>query len=178
MKWAEVVAFALANGMRLKRKEDSRLMRLIAFLVWPVNPSFMGGYYTTIRGTFYIPASDWGRNGAIDEDTLRHEAQHARDSRRWPVLFELSYVFGNLGIVVGPGMRAFWEWRGYRLNVEAMAKRGQSVEEAIDYVVPQFIYQWYGWAGGLPCWPFRGYWERKVRRTYQRAALPSPPGPI
>jgi hypothetical protein len=40
---------------------------------------------------------------------LRHEAVHLRDARRFPVLFELSYLAALPAVFTA---RAWWEWRG------------------------------------------------------------------
>lgn len=177
MNWLDAVSYAHKAGIKLVRKDKSRLMRLVSWIIKPFSPRFMEDYYTTLWGKLYVPARRW-ETDTLDEDLLKHEIQHARDMRRWPVLFELSYLFGNLFLVVGPGMRAFWEWRGYRINVRDMAERGYSLGSIQRYVVPQFVYQHYGWMGGFPCWPFRGYWERLVEREYNRAKLKSPPRPV
>jgi len=85
---------------------------------------------------------------------LRHEAQHVRDWRRYGLLFWVSYL---ALLPAGPSLRAFWEWRAYRVSLRAAFERHGRVDEATRaWVVGQFTrtapYWW--------MWPF----PRQVRR--------------
>jgi hypothetical protein len=87
-------------------------------------------------------------------DILRHEAQHVRDWRRFGLLFWLTYL---AALPAGPSLRAFWEWRAYRVSLRAAFERRGAVDAATRaWVVRQFAAR----APYLWMWPFR----RQVRR--------------
>jgi hypothetical protein len=92
------------------------------------------------------------------EDILRHEAQHVRDWRRFGPLLWLSYL---LCLPAGPSLRAFWEWRAYRVTLRAAFERHGRVDEAVRAdVAAQFAHG----APYLWMWPF----PRQVRRWVDR----------
>ena len=43
--------------MKYMNKKDSKLMKLIAFVIRPINKSFMTRYWATIGGTVYYPVN-------------------------------------------------------------------------------------------------------------------------
>jgi hypothetical protein len=108
------------------------------------------------------------------DDLLRHEAQHVRDWRRFGLLFWLTYL---LALPVGPSLRAFWEWRAYRVSLRAAMDRHGQVDEATRaWVVGAFC-------GAAPywwMWPFRrqvrGWVDAECRRLAEarRARTPAP----
>ncbi len=88
---------------------------------------------------------------------LRHEAVHLRDARRFPVLFELSYV---LLLPAGITMRAWWEWRGYAETLRAEAElRGDVSDALLEHVARQFT----GPAYLFMC-PFPGFVRGRLER--------------
>jgi hypothetical protein len=97
-------------------KKNSNLMKLINFFVKPFNKCFMDYYYTTIFGTIYTPH----KNDKIDGYMLAHELTHLKDSKKYPILYELSYLFLLPAFFT---FRSFWEKRGYKWNVMYYVKR-------------------------------------------------------
>ena len=83
-----------------------------------------------------------------------------RDQRRWNVLWWLSYL---LLLPIGPGLRAVWEWRGYRMTLLAeMERRG-----AISGYTQQNVVDWLCGPLYLWCCP-RSVAEWLVRREVAR----------
>lgn len=79
---------------------------------------------------------------------LAHEEVHARDQRRWGLLFYLTYVGLGFGLL---SLRGFWEWRGYRAEIRAMrAAWGQVPAEWAETFVDALAGSLYLWA--IPRW--------------------------
>lgn len=76
------------------------------------------------------------RGTRYGHDVLRHEAVHVRDQRRWHVLWWLSYL---LLLPAGPGLRAVWEWRAYRVTLRAEHERLGRVTEATRAYVARML---------------------------------------
>ena len=141
----------LAQGLKFKvvRKEDSRLMRLIAWALKPINPRFMN-YYTTIGSTVYAPS------GVIPDEVLAHELVHVADWQKYNLLFALSYL---LLLPLGPSIRAFWEWRAYKVSLHWWAYNdlGWAQTQGKALVLTQFTTSAYAWM-----WPFKGHLNKLV----------------
>ena len=126
-------------------KDESRLQRLIAQLVWPFNRTYATQYTTVMFGKVYFPSRAWceacGPRSIYT--TLRHEAVHLRDMRRFPVLFHVSYL---ALLPAGLTMRAVWEWRGYRETLRVYAELDGDISDAqLDYIArcftgPDYLY--------------------------------------
>lgn len=90
----EEVTKVHAPEAKIVKKQDSFLMKLIGFILKPVNSRFMESYITTIGTTIYVPdrfflSSEEDRSLAV----LAHETQHIIDYKKNPVLFILGYLF-------------------------------------------------------------------------------------
>ena len=138
-------------------KDTSKLMKFLYSIAlmkfW--NPDFMTRYTTTLFGKVYMPY------GLIDTTTgysvLRHERVHLRDAKRFPVLFEISYLLLFPAILT---MRAFWEYRAYCESLAVYAELQGSVREyQIDITIDQFTGKYYLWM-----FPFRKLLKRKFLR--------------
>ena len=135
-------------------KEDSRLMRFIFAILlmryW--NPYFMTHYTTTMFGKVYMPYVFIDTSAGYT--ILRHERIHLQDAARYPVFFELSYLFL---LPFGITMRAFWEYRAYCESLRVVAEmQGFVCEHQVDDVVRQFAGPYYLWM-----LPFPGFLKRK-----------------
>ena len=133
----------------LVKKEDSKFMKFLYAVTlmrfW--NPYFREDYITTIFGKIYMPARLIGTG--VGYDILRHERVHLRDARRFPVLFELSYILFPLPAVFT--MRAYWEYRGYCESLLAEYDRyGYVSHGAIEYYVSLFAGPQYLWMCPFP----------------------------
>jgi hypothetical protein len=115
---------------------------------------------TTVYTTVYMdPALIGSLSGA---SILRHERVHIDDMVRHPIWFIVSYF---LLPPIGPGMRAYWEWRGYQEDLkESIERLGRINPYMIDWVVQQFTGSSYLWM-----YPFRRRMEQRCQdfcRTY------------
>lgn len=136
-------------------KQSSLFMKIIFWIslmpVW--NPYFMDNYVTTMFGKVYMPKYLIGTTVAID--VLRHEVVHLHDMKKYPVLFELTYLLFPLPIIITG--RAFWEFRGYCESIRAENDRyGAVYEQNIDFYVEQFTGPNYLWM----C-PFKNFVKSK-----------------
>ena len=166
-------------GLRLVHKRDDRLSRLIdrllRLLTLGGQAAYMTRYVTTLGETLFLP-SDWeGRSDLSRYLTLRHEAVHLRQFRRYGrVGMALLYLFPILPLGLALG-RARLEWEAYRETLRATAET-EGLAAAEDpalhsHIVLQFTSAAYGWM-----WPFRsavqGWIDRAIEeiRVERRAA--------
>lgn len=128
----ELPRFALAY------KDESRLQRAIGVVVWPFNRTYCTHYTTVMLGKVYFPSRAWvaRRDPESLYGLLRHEAVHLRDMRRFPLIFQLSYLFA---LPTGLTARAFWEWRGYLETIRVHAElHGEVPDGLLDFIERRF----------------------------------------
>jgi len=139
-KGAAVTVVVDGTPLRVRDLDASRWLRWLAASA------------VAIGSTVYLRGGLLGTE--TGEDALRHEAQHVRDWRRFGPLLWLTYL---ALLPAGPSLRAFWEWRAYRVSLRASFERHGRVDEGTRAeTVRQFC------RGGpyLWMWPF----PRQVRR--------------
>jgi hypothetical protein len=150
-------------GFRIVRKDESALHRAIHVVLVAVTfgrmRSYLDSFQTTIGKTVYV-TPDWDtRTPEQRYVTLRHEAVHLRQFRKWtlPVMAVL-YVLVPLPMGLAY-CRARFEMEAYAESIRAAAEvwgpdypRGTSYRK---YVIDQFMGASYGWM-----WPFRPALER------------------
>jgi len=164
---AEFARFTIAQ------KSESRLCRLIDIalrvLTLGHQRAFMTRYVTTLGSTVYVP-SEWAARDPTDQYiTMRHEAVHLRQFRRYTFLgMALIYLVPILPMGLAWG-RARLEWEAYAETLQAVAEvRG--AEAAMDpalhkHIVTQFVSGAYGWM-----WPF----PRAIRRWIEETTSQLP----
>ncbi len=166
---ADVAAYEHELATELPRfrvgyKDESDWQALIGRLLRPFNRHYMTRYTTVFGGVVWFPSRAWRQAvgpRAIYE-TLRHEAVHLRDMRRWWGLFHVSYVLLPLPAIFT--MRAYWEWRGYteslRVSLELDGRIEDSQLRFIEdrFVGPDYIYML----------PFRGFVRRRLEQLRKR----------
>lgn len=154
-------------------KEDSRLMKLIAgllfFITFGRQRTFQTAYITTIGCTVYVPAC-WRENSDISRViTLRHERVHMRQRRSLSMpLFTFLYLLFPL-----PGglayFRTLFELEAYEETIKATMElypNGAQLvlrPEARRQMVENFTGPGYFWM-----WPFRPRIERWYDATVAR----------
>jgi hypothetical protein len=146
-------------GFGILYKDESRLHRAIGAVLRPLNDRYLQDYTTVLFGKVAFPSRAWrARIGeAAVYEVLRHEAVHLRDARRFPLLFELSWLLLPLPTVLT--LRAYWEWRGYAESMRVRVELGEPVDDAwIDWVVARFTGPDYGYM-----WPFPAMLRRRFR---------------
>jgi hypothetical protein len=155
-------------AFRVIYKRESRLSRCIHWALLLVTlggqRQFLGGYYTVIGDTLYVPDC-WDDLGPADRVILlRHERVHLRQRRRYGMLgMTLLYLlpFFPLGLAYG---RARIEWEAYtetlRATRELLGREALRSPLLRERIVSRFTGPDYGWM-----WPFRG----AVGRWYDAA---------
>lgn len=156
----EALCAALAveiPGFRVIRKDASRLHRLIdralVALTLGGMRDYLTGYQTTIGATVYTTA-DWDdRTDAERYVTMRHEAVHLRQFRKYG-LVGTSAIY-----LLVPGGRAHLEKQAYAETVRAAAEvfgaRYPRRTEFRAHIIAQFVGPSYVWM-----WPFPRAMER------------------
>jgi hypothetical protein len=177
-RYDELVAALAAEfpGFRIVRKDRSPLHRAIHLGLIVVTfgrmRSYLDSFQTTIGKTVYV-TPDWDE---WDPDrryvTLRHEAIHLRQFRKYTLL-GMAVLYVLLPLPLGLAwFRARFEMEAYAESMRAAAEVwGPSHPRQSSFrrhIVDQFVGPSYGWM-----WPFRGHVERWYDRVL--ASLP-PPG--
>lgn len=155
-------------GFRIIRKDRSRLHRAIHYTLIGVTlgqmRTYLDSYQTTIGRTVYVTA-DWDE---IDPDqryvTLRHEAIHLRQFRRY-TLPGMALLYLLIPLPMGLAwFRAYFEKEAYAESIRAAAEVwGPEFPRRAAYrerIIGQFTGSSYGWM-----WPFREQLERWYDRV-------------
>ena len=144
-------------GLAIVKKEDDALSGVIDRLLRVVTLGAMSTYathYTTVfLHTIYTPSSWETRSDAERYITLRHEAVHLRQMKRYGfVVMGAMYMLPLLPLGLAWG-RARIEWEAYAETLRAIAEvngidaaRSDAVR---THIVKQFTGAAYGWM-----WPF------------------------
>lgn len=150
-------------GFRIVRKDQSAFHRAIHVALIGVTfgrmRSYLDSFQTTIGRTVYVTADwdDWSPDRRYV--TLRHEAVHLRQFRRY-TLPVMAILYVLLPLPMGLAyFRARFEKEAYAETIRAAAEV-HGVEHARssahrNYVIEQFMGASYGWM-----WPFRASLER------------------
>ena len=152
---------------RIVRKDTSRFHRAIHYALVGVTlgrmRSYLDSFQTTIGFTVYVTA-DWETTD-LDQRyvTLRHEAIHLRQFRKY-TLPGMALLYVLLPVPLGLAwFRAYFEKQAYAESIRAAAEVwGPEHPRNIrfrSHIVEQFVGPSYGWM-----WPFR----RSVERWYDR----------
>jgi hypothetical protein len=150
-------------GFRIVKKHESRFHRAIhhalVIVTFGQMRSYLDSFQTTIGKTVYVTA-DWDDRDADERYvTLRHEAVHLRQFRKYTLpVMAVFYVL--LPVPMGLAyFRAELEKEAYAETIRAAAEvYGPAYarsEQHRKYVIDQFMGPSYGWM-----WPFRGSMER------------------
>jgi hypothetical protein len=135
--------------------------------------SYLEAFHTTIGHTVYVTA-DWD---GCDADqryvTLRHEAVHLRQFRRF-TLPGMAVLYLLVPLPMGLAwFRAHFEKQAYAESIRAAAEVWGPAyprrPEYRRYVIEQFTGAAYGWM-----WPFR----RGLERWYDQVLASLPPSPM
>jgi hypothetical protein len=165
-------------GVRIVRKDHSRFQRAIhrvlVVITFGQMRAYLDGYQTTIGRTIYV-TPDWDDRDDLERYvTLRHEAVHLRQFRRW-TLPGMALAYLLLPLPMGLAwVRTRFEQEAYAESIRAAAEvygpdrpRDPAFRERI---VSQFIGPSYGWM-----WPFRRSIERWYDRILSELAPPTDP---
>jgi len=143
--------------LRVIDKADDRFSRWIdralVLLTFGGQSAYLTRYVTTIGQRIYVPTT-WGARPEVDRViTLRHEAVHLRQFRRYTLVgMSALYLLPILPLGLAWG-RARLEWEAYAETLRATAEL-QGPAAARDpalraRIIHQFIGPAYGWM-----WPF------------------------
>lgn len=113
--------FMSRHGIQVKSKRDKATHWWHAIVLWfgaLLVPNFNQRYSTTVGRTMYMSHGISDRGIDLTDELVyrivRHEIIHILDSKRFPVLFSLTYALLLPTVLT---MRAFWEVRGYTQNL-------------------------------------------------------------
>ena len=137
---------------RVCYKDESRLQQTIGGLLRPFNGRYLSHYTTVMFGRVYFPSRRWRdeQGPAAVYRILRHEAVHLRDMRRFPLLFQLSYLFL---FPAGLTVRAWWEYRAYVETLRVEWELSGRIDDAVlDGIVRRFTGPEYLYMCPFPRW--------------------------
>lgn len=153
---------------RLVKKHESPVHRAIHYFLVAITcggmRKYLDGYQTTIGSTVYV-TRDWdARPVELRYVTLRHEAVHLRQFRKYTLPgMALLYVFLPLPLGLA-WFRAYFEKQAYEETIRvAAAVYGPDYPRRTEYrryILAQFMGPSYGWM-----WPFRAGLERWYDRV-------------
>lgn len=160
---------------RIVRKDQSRFHKAIHYaliiLTFGRMRSYLDSFQTTIGCTVYV-TPDWETTDADQRYvTLRHEAVHLRQFRKFSLL-GMAVLYVLLPLPMGLAwFRAYFEKQAYAESIRAAAEvwgpafpRRRAYRE---YVIGQFLGPSYGWM-----WPFRAQLERWYDHVLATATPP------
>lgn len=104
-------------GVKVRLKSESKLMRFIGRIAKPFSPSFMQTYWTTLFTIVYAPSSfdiNDEKSYHLHRTTLKHEAVHVADFKKYHIWFILTYLFPPTLFAYG---RFYWERKAYLLEL-------------------------------------------------------------
>ena len=162
------------EGLRVVDKADDAFSKLVDGALKVVTLGgqrhFMTRYVTTIGRTIYLPAGWAARTPESRYVTLRHEAVHLRQFRRWGVVgTAVIYLLPILPMGLAWG-RARLEWEAYAETLRATAEvHGLDAArrpELHRYIRVQFTGPAYGWM-----WPFDHVIQAWIDRALREIAL-------
>ncbi len=150
-------------GFRIVRKDHSRFQRVIdralRIVTLGKQREYLTCYQTTIGRTLYV-TSDWFERDPIRRYvTLRHEAVHLRQFRRWTLPgMAMLYIFFPLPFGLA-WCRAAFEKAAYAETIRVTAEvYGADTVRDPEFradLLSEFLGPQYGWM-----WPFRKSMER------------------
>lgn len=155
-------------GFRIVRKDRSRFHRAIHYALVAVTfgrmRSYLDSFQTTIGKTVYVTADwdDWDPDRRYV--TLRHEAIHLRQFRKF-TLPGMAVLYVLLPLPLGLAwFRAWFEKEAYAESIRAAAEVwGPAHPRSASFrahIIDQFVGPSYGWM-----WPFRTGLERWYDRV-------------
>lgn len=155
-------------GFRIVRKDRSAfhraIHRVLVIVTFGKMTSYLDSYQTTIGKTVYVTA-DWDNTESNERYvTLRHEAIHLRQFRRFTLL-GMAILYVLLPLPLGLAwFRAYFEKEAYAETIRAAAEIwGRDYPRRTPYrerIIEQFVGPSYGWM-----WPFRASMERWYDRV-------------
>ena len=81
-------------NFRVAFKDESWVQKVLAFLVYPFNPTYMTKFASTYGSTVYFPSRSYYEGQPYTNFTiLAHELVHIIDAKNHPFWFPISYVF-------------------------------------------------------------------------------------
>ncbi len=161
-------------GFRIVRKDQSTLHRAIHVALIGLTlgrmRSYLDSFQTTIGTSVYVTADwdDWSSDRRYV--TLRHEAVHLRQFRKF-TLPGMALLYVLLPLPMGLAwFRAYFEKEAYAESIRAVAEVwGPDYPHRAEYrahVIEQFMGASYGWM-----WPFRAGLERWYDHVLATAGL-------
>lgn len=185
-----------APGSSIKIKEDSKLMKIISYLVYFFNPKFLDQYITTIGNTIYFPKRLLeNKNPFRFLEIVVHESFHINQYKQYSILFMLGYLFPQslilfllpLLLLLGCGwftllsllvllpfpayFRFKWELEAYRTSILFGRKIFKFDERTMDLIKAQIVSQLSGKFYYF-CWPFKKHIYKLLND--ERAVLENP----
>lgn len=101
-------------AFKIAYKDETPWMRVFAFFAMPFNQGFMTKYTTTLGQTVYFPSrSYYEGQPKASFNVLAHEFVHMQDSSKYPVWFQLSYLFPQILsplLLLGYALMVPWGW--------------------------------------------------------------------
>lgn len=154
-------------GLRIIEKQEhawsQRIDKVLRALTLGGQSAYVSTYTTVLGRTIYLPVSWATRSDESRYITLRHEAVHLRQFRRYGVL-GMTLIYGLPILPVGLSIgRAWIEWTAYRETLSAYADT-YGPQAAADPALHAYIKLQFTGPAYLFMWPFPRMLQRLIDR--------------
>lgn len=156
--------------LRILHKQDhawsQRIDKVLRVLTLGGQSAYVSTYTTVLGRTIYLPVSWDTRSDESRYITLRHEAVHLRQFRRYGLL-GMTLIYGLPVLPVGLAVGRTWiEWRAYQETLRAYADV-YGPKAAADPALHAYIILQFRGPAYLFMWPFPRMLQRMIDREVQ-----------
>lgn len=171
-KFFNEVTIPIDPKAKIITKDKTFLMKALTwfFVKTKINPAF-STYYTTIGSTIHAPLGFEELDEKSILEVIMHETVHLKDSKKWGLLFSLSYLLPQLLAVfallaflspwfllfllflapIPAYFRYYWERKAYRISILFARKVFKYTDEQVklythSFVVNNLSERYYYWA--------------------------------
>lgn len=137
IKNTELQSQLISQGIEVKYKKDSLIMKMINFFVKVFCKDFMEKYTTTIHHTIFVSENFDSLTDRQQYVILLHELVHVKQYEKWGPLFDLAYLFPPAGIT----FRYYFEREAYMVSFR--------LGTDLDHIVRQLVGPNYLYAGAI-----------------------------
>ncbi len=136
-------------GFKIAYKSESKLQFLIGTLLWPISPTYMTDFVSTVYPVVYFP--DPLSTRASPEESwkiLAHEYVHLWDQKRARLSFPLSYLFPQILALLSLGAFAAFAWLPALFCLLALLalapwpSPGRAKAESRGYAMSMAVHYW------------------------------------
>lgn len=184
------------SGGNILIKEESKLMKVLSFILYPFNQKFLSQYITTINKNIYVPKAILdNKNPWRFLEIICHECIHINQYEKYSILFVIGYLFPQILFIIslpillmlGTGwfslfsllfllpLPAYFRFRfeieAYKTSILFGRKIFKYDDKTMDlvkeHIVSQLGDKWYYF-----CWPFKNSIREELNKEEEILSNP------